>query len=251
MENKNGKNTSKNTNTNKNTNKNKNKTTPFSIKRMQIRQLFSIPSLTQFDDYEESENQNKILITEIQNLPDVIDPTQFGEVQDGFAYIQMKLDGSKINEDFIKKMESRINKNVVVREAMLDDIPILVELYNRAFLTSHEPYAPMTEEKMAAIFHYNNTIILIGELYGKPVGFIIIDFEGKNKEKGIIAGLGILPKYQKKRIGTTLGVVSWKYFKKYNVKELLCEVFIKNKASYKLISGMGFVPTGIKYYKNE
>jgi len=234
---------------NNSNNYNQNKSySQFSLKRMQIRRWFSLPSFNILDSQDESKRDYINLITSIKELPDVIDPSKFGEVKDGLAYVQMVLEGKEITEEFEKKLESRINKMVKIRQATLNDIQILVNLYNRAFMAANEPYAPMDEEKMAAIFHYRNTIILIGELYGKPVGFIIIDFEGKNKEKGIIAGLGILPEYQKKGIGTTLGVACWKYFKEQNVKELLCEVFIKNYASYKLISGIGFKPVKIKYY---
>lgn len=223
-----------------------------SIKKMQIMRWFSIPSYS-IDAEEKSSRGLKHSEKHegIRNLSDgenVIDLSQFGEIKDGYAYIQMQLPGDRIDQEFEKALKKRAVKQVDIREATEEDIPKLVDLYNRAFLTANDPYAPMTEQNMEAIYNYNNTVILIGKIWGKDAGFIIIDFEGKEKEIGIIAGLGTLPKWQKRGVGTTLGVASWDYFKRENVKELRCEVYSKNLGSYRLIKGMGFEPVDVKYY---
>lgn len=223
-----------------------------SIKKMQIMKWFSMPS---YSLEEEEESKWKLKHSDksegVRNLgegKDVIDLSQFGKVKDGYPYIQMKLSGDRIDQEFEKALQTRVSNDVEIREATEQDIPVLVELYNRAFLTANDPYAPMTETNMRTIFEYNNTVILIGKIWGKDAGFIIIDFEGENQEIGIIAGLGTLPQWQQRGVGTSLGVKSWKYFKEHDVKELKCEVYSKNLGSYRLIKGMGFEAVDVKYY---
>lgn len=227
-----------------------------SVKRMQILRWFSLPAriqnLTEVEDSKKTtfvKHQPDSKIKNIEEeLPDVIDLKVFGDIQPGYAYIQMRASAELINERFEKDLQKRIAKQVSIRIATLDDIPKLVDMYNRAFLTANDPYAPMNEENMRLIYNYHNTKILIGSIYGIDAGFVIIDYEGKNKEIGIIAGLGTLPEWQKRGIGSTIGIASWEYFKKENVKELRCEVYSKNYASYRLIKGMGFEEVGVKYY---
>jgi GNAT superfamily N-acetyltransferase len=229
-----------------------------SIKKMQILKWFSFPvHAYDFNEKEENENKNSTSIKHQpdsnialinEKCPDVMDLKQFGEIKPGYAYIQMQASADLINQRYENDFQQRITKQVSIRVATYQDIPKLVDMYNRAFLTANDPYAPMTEENMELIFNYHNTVILIGSIYGSDAGFVIIDFEGKNKEKGIIAGLGTLPEWQKRGIGTTIGIASWEYFKKKNVKELHCEVYSKNYASYRLIKGMGFHEIGVKFY---
>jgi ribosomal protein S18 acetylase RimI-like enzyme len=163
----------------------------------------------------------------------------------------MSLGGENFNPEFEEKLNKRISSQVKIRQATKDEIPLLTKLYNRSFLTAQDPYSPMKEEDMRAIFHYNKTIILIAQIWGTDAGFIIIDFETTEdgKKIGFISGLGTLPEWQKRGVGTTLGIASWSYFKKAGVQELRCEVYKKNLGSYKLIKGMGFVENGVKYYK--
>jgi ribosomal protein S18 acetylase RimI-like enzyme len=174
-----------------------------------------------------------------------------GPPEEGYAYIQMVLTGDHFNPEFEAKLHKRISSQVKIRRATEEEIPLLTQLYNRSFLTAQDPYSPMKEEDMRAIFHYNETIILIGSVWGVDAGFIIIDFETSRdgKKIGYISGLGTLPEWQKRGVGTTLGIASWSYFKEAGVEELRCEVFKGNLGSYKLIKGMGFKEVGVKYYK--
>jgi hypothetical protein len=48
-----------------------------------------------------------------------------------------------------------------------------------------------------------------------------------------------------------LGMAAWNHFKKLGVKELRCEVYRDNKASYDFISSLGFKKFGVKVYKSE
>ncbi|MBD3354089.1 MAG: GNAT family N-acetyltransferase [Candidatus Lokiarchaeota archaeon] len=223
-----------------------------SLKKMQIMRWFSIPSYSIEDKKEENASNHLKHNKENKEKPkekeDVLDISQFGEVKEGYPYIQMKLDGDQITKEFEEQLQTKIAQHIDIREATSEDISLLVDLYNRAFLTANDPYTPMTQKNMKAIYDYNETIILIAKIWGVNAGFIIIDFEGDSKEIGVIAGLGILPEWQKRGIGTTLGIASWDYFKKKGIKELKCEVYSKNYASYRLIKGIGFEPVGVKYY---
>ena len=62
------------------------------------------------------------------------------------------------------------------------------------------------------------------------------------------AGWPCDPNYQQKRIGHYLGLASWEYFRYHNVKELICEVYEHNEASYQLIHGLSFTEIGEKTY---
>ncbi|TFG21203.1 MAG: N-acetyltransferase [Promethearchaeota archaeon] len=208
-----------------------------SFKREQIRRFFSIPTFSYDEDEEEGRSAQK---TEYSPPP-----------AEGYQYVQMSLGGENFTPEFEEKLQKRISSQVKIRKATEDEIPLLTKLYNRSFLTAQDPYSPMKEEDMRDIFHYNKTIILIAQIWGTDAGFIIIDFEisEDGKKIGYISGLGTLPEWQKRGVGTTLGIASWAYFKEAGVQELQCEVYKKNLGSYKLIKGMGFIEKGVKYYK--
>lgn len=212
-------------------------TKKISIKREQIRRYFSMPTFS-LEDEDEDVRGSKSATVE-------------APPKEGYPYIQMSLGKENFNPEFEEKLHKRISSQVKIRRATEEEIPLLTKLYNRSFLTAQDPYSPMKEEDMKAIFFYNDTIILIAQIWGTDAGFIIIDFETNEKGKkiGYISGLGTLPEWQKRGVGTTLGIASWSYFKDAGVEELQCEVYKRNLGSYKLILGMGFQETGVKYYK--
>ena len=67
----------------------------------------------------------------------------------------------------------------------------------------------------------------------------------------MIAGLGVLPRFQRKGLGTVIGMAAWNYFKKKGVKELRCEVYKSNTVSYNFIASLGFEEFGVKTYRRE
>ena len=250
------------------------------LKKEQVRRWFSMPSYDLGRDYDEPTQNNqtkhpnpsgilkhqKKIVQENTVQPkisDVIDLSKYtNESQEGFPYIQMKLDSNIITEDFRKSIQKRIANQVKIREATKEDIPKLVSLYNRSFLSANDPYVPMNEENMSKVFEYNNTVILIGTIWGKDAGFVIIDIDTidekyKKDEKsdtykiGFISGMGTLPEWRRRGVGSSLGILSYNFiFKKIpSLKELRCEVYSKNLPSYNLIKGMGFSVDGVKYYK--
>ncbi len=175
--------------------------------------------------------------------------------QDGMVYIQMKLPVEKIT-NVEKNLKEKIEHNIVqanIREATKSDLESLKYIYNRAWLTSNTPFRPITKTDLQKILEYPETVFLIAKLYGSDAAFLLLDFEGENKEFAIIAALAVIPRFQRKGLGSVLGMASWQYLKKEfpNVKEIRCEVYKDNKVSYAFIKGIGFEDYGKKVYKKE
>ncbi len=176
--------------------------------------------------------------------------------QDGMVYIQMRLPVEKITVQFEEKLIGKIEHNVIkakIREATKSDLETLKTIYNRSWLTSNTPFRPITKTDLSNILNDIDTVFLIAKIYGIDAAFVLLDFEGPNKEYAIIAALAVLPRFQRKGVGTALGMASWRYFKKKypNVKELRCEVYTENTVSYSFIKGIGFEEFEEKVYKKE
>jgi ribosomal protein S18 acetylase RimI-like enzyme len=168
-------------------------------------------------------------------------------------YIQMKLAVDDITEEFEAKIKSKVKKNFLnakIREASRGDLPNILRIHNRAWLTANEPFRPIELESLQKIYEYPETEILIAKVYGNDGGFILLDFEDDGKI-GIIAGLGVLPRFQRKGLGTVLGVAAWNYFKEKGVEELRCEVYKDNTASYSFIKSLGFKEYERKTYTKD
>ncbi len=185
--------------------------------------------------------------------------TKEDEVQEdilvtGLEYIQMRLPVEKITKEYEDKLKEKVERNILhakIREATEADLESVMYVYNRSWMTSHEPYSPIDSDSLKKIFDYPETVILVARVYGTDGGFVILDYEGENMEHGIIAGLGVIPRYQRKGLGTVVGMAAWDFFKKNNVKELRCEVYKDNKVSYDFIKSLGFEEYGTKTYKSE
>jgi len=169
--------------------------------------------------------------------------TETSVIEEGLTYIQMKLPVEIITEEFEQSLKKKISHNILranIREATTEDLEAIRYIHNRAWLTSNTPFSPITLEGIKQVFEIPSTKIFIARVYGQDGGFIITDLEGEDNKVGVIAGLGILPRFQRRYLGTILGMHSWEYLKKKNIKELRCEVYVDNVASYKLIKGLGF-----------
>jgi ribosomal protein S18 acetylase RimI-like enzyme len=176
--------------------------------------------------------------------------------QDGMVYTQMRLPVEKITEEFEIKLKDKIEHNIVkakIKEATIEDLDSLKNIYNRAWLTSNTPFRPITKTDLKKILEYPETVFLIGKVYGTDAAFLLLDFEGENKEFAIIAALAVIPRFQRRGVGTILGMASWQYLKENypNVKEIRCEVYRDNDVSYSFIKGIGFEEYGTKVYKKE
>lgn len=176
--------------------------------------------------------------------------------QDGMVYIQMKLPVEKITNDFEKKLKEKIEHNIIqakIREVTATDLDSLKYIYNRAWLTSNTPFRPITKTDLKKILEYPETVFLMAKVYGSDAAFLLLDFEGENKEFAIIAALAVIPRFQRKGLGSVLGMASWQYLKENypNVKEIRCEVYRDNSVSYSFIKGIGFEEYDKKVYRKE
>ena len=172
----------------------------------------------------------------------------------GMEYIQMRLPVEKITKEFEENLQKRVKANFLrakIRKATIEDLESVAYIYNRSWMTSNTPFTPITIETLNELIKYPEITILIANVYGTDGGFAILDLDGPNKEYGIIAGLGVLPRFQRKGLGTILAVAAWNYFKEKKVKELRCEVYKENKTSYNFIKSLGFEEFGVKTYKPE
>ena len=176
----------------------------------------------------------------------------------GMVYIQLQLPVEQITKEFEEKLKQKIEHNIIqahIRVATEADLESVIDLYNKSWLTSNTPFRPITIDSLKTIFEDEDTIFLIAKVYGKDAGFVILDFDGKNKEFGVFAGLGILPRFQHRGLGTIIGMAAWNYLKGLkdkNIKELRCEVYKDNEVSYSFIKALGFKEYGkVIYTKSD
>ena len=173
---------------------------------------------------------------------------------EGLEYIQMKLPVSAITPEVEENLRKKVEHNILhakIREANIEDLESVMYLYNRSWLVSSTPFRAITKETLRIIYEYPDTLFLIAKAYGSDGAFVILDYEGSSKEYGIIAGLGVLPRFQRKGLGTVIGLAAWNHFKEKGVKELRCEVYKENEVSYDFIKSIGFVEYARKTYKSE
>jgi ribosomal protein S18 acetylase RimI-like enzyme len=172
-------------------------------------------------------------------------------LESGLTYIQMKLPIDKITKEMEKQLRESIEphiKKAKIRKCEKEDLPQVMQIYNRAWMTTNTPFSPIELDDLENIYQYPHTIILIANLYGKDVGFIILDFEGENQQYGVIAGLGVLPRYQRKGLGRAMAIAAWDEFKRRDVEELRCEVYEKNSVAHNFIKTIGFEEYGREKY---
>ena len=176
------------------------------------------------------------------------------EEVESLEYIQMKLLVSNITPEFEESLTKKVKSNMLrakIREANEEDLLSVKYLYDRSWLTSRTPFSAISVSSLKTICDYPETIILIAKVYGSDAGFAILDCEGENQEIGVIAGMGIIPRFQRKGLGTVIGMAAWTYFKNKGVQELRCEVYTGNTVSYQFIKSIGFKEFDKKTYKRE
>jgi ribosomal protein S18 acetylase RimI-like enzyme len=158
-------------------------------------------------------------------------------------YIQMRLPVSKITPEYEQNLKDKVSHNILkaeIREATMVDVDSLKILHDLAWHSTPMPYRPLDREMIIENIKDDNIIFLVAKVDGEDCGFALIYFTGESKKIGVIAGMGILPRLQKKGLGTMLGLATWNYFKARGVVELRCKVYIDNNASYKFIKGLQF-----------
>ena len=149
----------------------------------------------------------------------------------------------KITEDYINSMLNKIEEiqfQPQIYKAEEQELEEIANLYHRSWLTSNVPFRKITLEDFQRIYNDPHMEFLVAKLHGMRVGFVILDLEGDNLEYGVIVALGIKPRYQRRGIGTALGYAAWNHFKQKTVKELRCEVHVRNERSLNFIKSLGF-----------
>ena len=146
------------------------------------------------------------------------------------------------NDEFLKK--------VLIRPIEEKDEVKFIRAYNRSFITAPDPYRSLANEDFK-LFDPKSTFVAI--LYGQIVGFIFLTIEEliKNSEvvgkQGVIAGLGVDPRYRRRKIAFLLAAQAATFFSQHCVDELVCEVYHLNKVSYSFIQNFGMTRTGTIY----
>ncbi len=171
--------------------------------------------------------------------------------ESGLGYIRLRLPIEKITSEYEKNLEYRVKKaglNYTIREAKEEDLESVKDIYNQSWPSTCAPFRPMKLEKFETIFHDKDTTFLIANANQEDAGFVLIDFGGKAKDIAIIAGLGVIPSYQRNGLGTILGFEAWKFLKSKKIKEILCEVYEGNVTSQMFINTFGFEKVEKKKY---
>ena len=164
-------------------------------------------------------------------------------IYDRSSYIQMRLPVDKITPEFEKQLRDKIEHSVVhakVRIANKEDIEHIMQVYDKAWHSSPMPIREVSKQTFIKLFEDSSSVFLIASINSVDAGFMLLDFEGKKNEFGIIGGLGVLPKFQHKGLGTTLAIAAWDYFKKKGAIELRCEVYKDNNIPLAFIKRLGF-----------
>ena len=155
------------------------------------------------------------------------------------SYVQMRLPVEKITQEFEEKIEHSI-VHAEIREATKGDIEHIFKIYGKAWQSTSMPFRQVNQETFLKFHKHFKTVFLIASVDNIDGGFILIHFERNNNDIGVINGLGVLPQFQHKGLGTTLAMAAWNYFKERGVRELRCEVHKDNKIPYSFIKGLGF-----------
>ncbi len=147
------------------------------------------------------------------------------------------------NDDFLKQVEIRnLNPDI--------DSQNFIRAYNRAFITAPDPYRSLS---ISDVEHFDPKSTFVAILYGKIIGFIFLTIEPLIKQgithgnQGVIAGLGVDPRYRRKKIAFLLAAKAAQFFADHEVLELVCEVYHENKVSYNFIKNFGMTLTGTTY----
>jgi len=205
-------------------------------------------------DFKKKALRTYFLHVEESGKKDEISKIQKEILDQGMVYLQMRLPINKITNEYEDSLKEKIEHKIFhakIREATEKDLAKVKNIYNKAWLTSNTPFRPIEKDTLKKIFNDPSTVFLIAKIYNIDGGFIILDFEGENKEFGVIAGLGVIPRFQGKGLGTILGMAAWNFFKEKGLKELRCEVYKDNQISHNFIKGLNFEEFGKKVYRKE
>jgi ribosomal protein S18 acetylase RimI-like enzyme len=159
------------------------------------------------------------------------------------SYILMKAKTDTALELAAERWGSKsIPSYIKVEQLRNNQLEEFVDLYNRCFLASPDPFCPLTIEQAKKL---DTEGIFVAEIWNNLSGFIACFVE--KEEEGIygeITGIGVLPQRRRKGVATALIQKAVEYFIDAGVEEVYCEVYEKNEPSKQLISSYGFSEVG-------
>jgi ribosomal protein S18 acetylase RimI-like enzyme len=138
--------------------------------------------------------------------------------------------------------DKEVPSYIKIHQFEMSVVEEFVDLYNRCFLASPDPFCPLTVEQAKQL---DPEGIFVAKLWGNLAGFIAC-FVEKQKDSiyGEITGIGVLPSRRRKGVATALIKRASKYFLDSGVDEVYCEVYEENIPSQMLIKAYGFVEVG-------
>lgn len=159
------------------------------------------------------------------------------------SYLVMKAESKealKLAEEWWGDKE--VPSYIKINQFEMSDVDEFVNLYNRCFLASPDPFCPLTSEQATKL---DPDGIFVAKLGGTLAGFIACFVEKQSDSNyGEITGIGVLPSRRRKGVATALIKSASKYFLDSGVDEVYCEVYEKNNPSQMLIGAYGFVEVG-------
>jgi ribosomal protein S18 acetylase RimI-like enzyme len=159
------------------------------------------------------------------------------------AYLIMKANAEEALDLAAKWWDAKeVPKYVRVRRLKSNETAEFVELYNRCFLASPDPFCPLSVEEAQRL---DSVGIFVAEMWEHLAGFIACFVEkGDESFYGEITGIGVLPSRRRKGVATALIRAASEYFIDAGVEEVYCEVYEENIPSQMLIMSYGFVQAG-------
>ena len=124
------------------------------------------------------------------------------------------------------------------------DNELFIEIFNLILLTSPDPYRPLTLTEAQKFFKEGTFLAF---LYGRCVGYGVITIEEDNEigKIGVIAGIGVHPKFRRKKVAQRIAVELGNWFlSRSDLVKLQCEVYEENLVSQQFISSFGFQIVG-------
>ena len=159
------------------------------------------------------------------------------------SYLIMKAEAKealKLAEEWWQ--QKTVPEYVKIQHFDLAEVDEFVDLYNRCFLASPDPFCPLTAEQASKL---DPEGIFIAKLWGKTAGFIACFVEKKGDSLyGEITGIGVLPSRRRRGVATALIKQATKFFLDSGVDEVYIEVYEENIPSQMLIHAYGFVEVG-------
>lgn len=155
------------------------------------------------------------------------------------SYIIMRAEAQEALE-LAKEWWSNRSIPTYVKITQLDKgrLAEFVDVYNRCFIASPDPFCPLTNEQATRL---DTEGIFVADLWGKMAGFIACFVEKMPSTVfGEITGIGTLPSRRRKGIATALIQRAAEYFLAAGVEEVYCEVYEENIPSQMLILAYGF-----------